>query len=373
MSRVNGVDDVRRWQVPGRVNLIGEHLDHNGGAALPIAIDRSLLVKARRRDDGVVNVWSRGERASLNVDVSPGDVTGWSAYVAGVVWALRSAGVRVSGADLVLESTLPVGAGLSSSAALTCGVALALDDLAGAGRSREELALVAQRAENDFVGAPTGLMDQYAVLFAQDGHAVHLDFSASPPAAEAVHADWSDDGLVLAVIDTGAHHELAGGEYAERRRECAKAASSAGVDSLAAIKLDGLLSLTDDTLKARARHVLTETTRVRGAVTALRRRDWAQFGAMLTSSHESLRDDFAVSCEELDVAVDCALASDALGARMTGGGFGGSAIALLRPDQVDPLRARTEAAFAARSWAPPHVFTVRPSPAAARVDRGDER
>ena len=166
MSRVNGVDDVRRWRVPGRVNLIGEHLDHNGGSVLPIAIDRSLLLKARGRTDGVVNVWSRGDRASFPVDAAPGSVSGWAAYVAGTVWALRSAGGRVSGADLVLESTLPVGAGLSSSAALTCGVALALDDLAGVDRPREETALIARAAENDFVGAPTGLVDQYAVLLA---------------------------------------------------------------------------------------------------------------------------------------------------------------------------------------------------------------
>lgn len=365
------MDDVRRWRVPGRVNLIGEHLDHNGGSALPIAIDREVLVKARGRTDGVVNVWSRGERASFTAEVSPGDESGWSAYPAGVVWALREAGVAVTGADLVVESTLPVGAGLSSSAALTCGIALALDDLAGTDLPREEVARIARRAENDFVGTPTGLMDQFAVLFAQQGHAAHLDFGVDPPKVEPVPVDWTADGLVLAVIDTGVHHELAGGEYAERRRECAEAATAAGVDHLAAIGLDGLLSLTDETLKARARHVLTETTRVRGAVTALRRRDWAAFGAMLTSSHESLRDDFAVSCEELDLVVDAALTSGALGARMTGGGFGGSAIALLAPEQVDALRARVEAAFAARSWAAPHVFTVRPSPAAARlVDAG---
>ncbi|WP_313406049.1 galactokinase [Aeromicrobium sp.] len=361
------MDDVRRWRVPGRVNLIGEHLDHNGGAVLPIAIDRSLLVKARGRTDGIVNVWSRGERASFPVDVSPDDVTDWSAYVAGAVWALRAAGGDVTGADLVLESDLPVGAGLSSSAALTCGVVLALDDLAGIDRPREETARIAQAAENDFVGTPTGLMDQYAVLLAQEGHAVRVDFSAPEPSVEHVPVDWADAGLVLAVIDTGAHHQLAAGEYAERRRECAEVATALGLESLASIGLDGLLSLQDETLKARARHVLTETTRVRGAVTSLRRRDWAQFGAMLTSSHESLRDDFAVSCEELDVAVDAALASGALGARMTGAGFGGSAIALIAPDKVDALRARLEAAHAARSWPDPEVFTVRPSPGAARL------
>lgn len=367
MSRVNGVDDVRRWRVPGRVNLIGEHLDHNGGSVLPIAIDRALLVKARSRADGVVNVWSRGERATFPVDASPGSVTDWSAYVAGAVWALRAAGVSVTGADLVLESDLPVGAGLASSAALTCGVALALDDLASAGLSRPELALLAQRAENDFVGVPTGLMDQYAVLLAEAGHALRVDFSSEVPAVEHVPVDFAAAGLALAVIDTRAHHRLAAGEYAARREECAAAASAAGVSSLASIGLDGLLRLEDETLKARSRHVLTESTRVRGAVTALRRGDWTQFGAMLTSSHESLRDDFAVSCEELDVAVESALAAGALGARMTGAGFGGSAIALLPPEKVDALRARAEAAFTARGWPLPHVFAVHPAPAASRL------
>jgi len=199
MSRVNGVDDVRHWRVPGRVNLIGEHLDHNGGAVLPIAIDRALLVKARSRPDGAVNVWSRGERATLPVDASPGSVTDWSAYVAGVVWALRSRGVGVTGADLVLESTLPVGAGLASSAALTCGVALALDDLFPGGLSRPDLALVAQSAENDFVGVPTGLMDQYAVLLAQEGHALRVSFAAEAPEVEHVPVDFAAAGLALAV------------------------------------------------------------------------------------------------------------------------------------------------------------------------------
>lgn len=345
---------------------MGEHLDHNGGAVLPIAIDRSLIVKARERTDGVVNVWSRGERASFPVDVSPGDVSDWSAYPAGAVWALRNADVAVTGADLVLESTLPAGAGLSSSAALTCGIVLALADLAGDERPREQWAAVARAAENDFVGVPTGLMDQYAVLLAQAGHALHIDFGVEPATVDHVPVGWADAGLTLAVIDTQVHHALAASEYATRRRECAEIAESVGLDRLASIGLDGLLALTDETLKARARHVLTESTRVRGAVTALRRHDWTQFGAMMTASHESLRDDFAVSCEELDVAVDAALASGALGARMTGGGFGGSAIALIEPEKVDPLRARLEAAYAARSWAPPHVFAVHAASGAAR-------
>ncbi len=361
------MDGVRQWRVPGRVNLIGEHLDYNGGAVLPIAIDHSLLLKARSRADGIVNVWSRGDRSTFPVDASPGSVEGWAAYVAGAVWASRAAGIAVTGADLVLETSLPVGAGLSSSAALTCGVALALDDLAGAGLDRRALADVAAAAENGFVGAPTGLMDQYAVLLAEPGHALHVDFATSPPATASVPVTWGEDGLTLAVIDTGVRHAMAGGEYGARRAECAAAAEALGLDRLAAIGLDGLLGL-DDALKPRARHVLTETARVRAAITALRRRDWTAFGAMLSASHESLRDDYAVSCEELDTAVDVALSSGALGARMTGGGFGGSAIALLPPESVDGLRVRVEAAFAARGWAPPRVFTVRPSPAACLED-----
>lgn len=349
------------------MNLIGEHLDYNGGSVLPIAIDRELLVKARARDDGVVNVWSRGEHASFPVTCTPGSVGGWAAYPAGVVWALVQSGVGVAGADLVLETTLPIGAGLSASAALTCGVALALDDLAGTALDRTELAAAAARAENDFVGAPTGLMDQYAVLFASPGEALHLDFAATPPARTPVPATWAERGLVLAVVDTGVHHRLAAGEYAARRTECEAAADRLGLPRLAAITLDGLLALDDDLLKKRARHVLTESTRVRGAVTALRRGDWNQFGAILTSSHASLRDDFEVSCPELDTAVELALESGALGARMTGGGFGGSAIALLPPQRVDGLRTRVEAAFTARGWPSPHVFTVSPSAAASRA------
>lgn len=359
------MDDVRRWRVPGRVNLVGEHLDYNGGAVLPIAIDRALLVKARGRDDGIVNVWSRGERAAFGVDAAPGAVDGWAAYVAGTVWALQSAGVAVSGADLVLETTLPVGAGLSASAALTCGVALALDDLAGSGLDRPAIAGIAARAENEFVGVPTGLMDQYAVLLAEAGHALHLDFATAPPATSSVPVTWGQDGLTLAVVDTGVSHALAAGEYAVRRHECEAAAAELGLDRLAAIGLDGLLRL-DDTLKPRARHVLTETARVRAAVTALGRRDWTAFGTMLTASHESLRDDFEVSCPELDTAVEVALESGALGARMTGAGFGGCIIALIPPERIDGLRAAVEAAYAARTWPLPHVFTVAPSPGAAQ-------
>lgn len=364
------MSDVRRWTVPGRVNLIGEHLDYNGGPVLPFAIDRGLTVKARRRDDGQVHVWSDlpdAAKATFDVGTGPGDVDGWAAYVAGVVWAFRRRGLDVPGLDVVVESTLPSGAGLSSSAALTCGVALALDDLAGHGLERETLAVVAGDAEGGYVGAPTGLMDQYAVLLSTAGHGLHVDFATDPPPTRPVPLDWEAAGLHLVVVATGVHHALADGEYAARRTECETAAQALGLDRLAAAGPDAVLRLSEETLKKRARHVFTETARVRGAVNALAQGAWSQLGTILTASHASLRDDFEVSCPELDVVVESALEAGALGARMTGGGFGGSAIALVPHDRVAAVREQVEAAYEARRWARPDGFVVRPGAGAARA------
>jgi len=360
------VDEVREWTVPGRVNLIGEHLDYNGGAVLPIAIDRAILIKIRGREDGLVNVWTGGAKTSFATSVRPGDVVDGAAYVAAAVWACRSAGVDVSGADIVIESSLPTGAGLASSAALTCGLAAAFDDLADAGSSTLELARIGQRAETDFIGAPVGLMDQLTVLNARPRHALHIDFAVPEPALTQVPAGWSDARLALAVVDTGVRHRIASGEYATRRDECARAAAELGVDRLAAAAVDAVLRLDDDIVKRRTRHVVTETARVRGALKALRTAEWTQFGAMLTASHASLRDDFEVSCPELDLAVETALESGAVGARMTGGGFGGSAIALLPADAVDSLRGRLEDRYARAGWTAPHVMAVTAVGGAAR-------
>ncbi|MDR7087659.1 galactokinase [Aeromicrobium panaciterrae] len=353
--------DVRQWIVPGRVNLIGEHLDYNGGPVLPMAIDRTLTVKVRRRDDDTVNVWTDqpdSAKASFPVSVQPGDVDGWAAYAAGVVWAFRQWGLDVPGLDLVIESNLPSGAGLASSAALTSGIALAINELAGYGHPPEQLALAAGVAENGFVGAPTGLMDQYAVLLAESGSGLHIDFATDPPVTRSVPLGWGDAGLVLLVIATGAHHSLADGEYAVRRDECERAATELGLEHLSQAGLDATFKLTDEVLKARTRHVLTETARVRAAVSALNRGAWPQLGAIFTASHESLRDDFEVSCPELDTAVEAAIEAGALGARMTGGGFGGSVIALVPVDKVAAIRERVEARYAVRDWPAPEAFVV---------------
>ncbi|MCL3819814.1 galactokinase [Aeromicrobium wangtongii] len=362
--------DVCRWDVPGRVNLIGEHLDYNGGPVLPLAIDRSVTVKARSRDDGMVNVWSDlpgAAKVSFPVGVQPGEVDGWATYVAGTVWSLADRGHPIPGADLVIESRLPSGAGLSSSAATTCGVASALNDLFGFGLDITTIALVAQGSESGFVGAPVGLMDQLAVLHGSADHALLIDTAVTPHTVTPVALGWEADGLVLAVIATGAHHSLADGEYAARREECERAAAELGLEWLAQAGLDATVRLEDETLKARTRHVLTETARVRGAVNAISRRAWEQLGTILTASHASLRDDFQVSCPELDVAVEAALEAGALGARMTGGGFGGSAIALVAPEQVQALRERVEARYEARQWGRPEVFVVHAADGAHRV------
>lgn len=362
--------DVHRWDVPGRVNLIGEHLDYNGGPVLPMAINRHVTVKSRRRADRTVNVWTElpgSTKASFPVLVQPGDVTGWAAYAAGTVWSFAEAGHRLPGVDLVIESELGSGAGLSSSAAITCGIASALNHEHNLGLDLGELATLAQRAEADFVDVPVGRMDQLAVLYGRAGHAMLLEMADPSPTPEYLPTTWGDDGLELVVLATRTYHRLANSEYAVRREECERAAAELGLEHLALAGLDATVKLTDETLKARTRHVLTETARVRGAVTAIKRRSWPQLGTILTASHASLRDDFAVSCPELDISVDVALEVGALGARMTGGGFGGSAIALIEAGKVDRLREVLEARFLDRRWEKPDVFVVQAADGAHQV------
>jgi galactokinase len=361
-------DDARgRWAAPGRVNLIGEHLDYNGGPVLPIAIDRRTVVTASQRPDELVTVTSESfnEPVTFGISTEPGEVTGWAAYVAGVLWALRADGHQVPGLDLAVSSDVPIGAGLSSSHALECAVAVAVRDLAELEVDLIALALAAQRAENDYVGVPTGIMDQLASLCGRPGQALLIDTASL--SVRPVAAEWASDGLVLLVIDTRAHHSLAEGGYAQRSRECVAAAEALGVETLAAAALGDLDSLAEGTLRRRARHVVTETNRVEQAVAALAGRDWSRFGELLSQSHASLRDDFEVSCAELDVAVDAAMGAGALGSRMTGGGFGGSAIALVPSGRVESVAEACRAAFVADSFGPPSMFPVEPAAGAGRV------
>lgn len=353
---------------PGRVNLIGEHLDYNGGRCLPTALPHATYVAAATRADRVLSVTSRQQPQAGTVDLDglrPGGVTGWAAYVAGVAWALGQAGRPVPGADLVLDSRVPVGSGLSSSAALTCAVGLALTALSGAGDGpevRRTLLAACVRAEQEMVGAPTGGMDQTTALFAAADHALLLDFAQDsrrqvPWRPEAHH-------LAVLVVDTRVRHELASGEYGSRRAECEEAARALGVRRLVDAAPDDLPDL-EPTLRRRTRHVVTEDARVGAAVTALDRGEPEALGPLLDASHASLRDDFEVSCPELDTAVEACRQHGALGARLTGGGFGGSAVALVPADRVDEVAAAVVAAFRARRWAEPR-FLRAPASAAAR-------
>jgi galactokinase len=359
------------WAAPGRVNLIGEHVDYNDGLVLPFALTARTYAAASARDDGVVRarlVQADGALEEAITALSPGSLQEWPAYVAGVLWVLREAGHRVPGMELLLDGRVPVGAGLSSSAALECSVALAANDLADLGLGAPDLAKVAQHAENDFVGMPCGLMDQMASMVCTSGHALLYDVREET--AEQVTFDPASAGAVLLVIDTKVKHELGESAYADRRRTCEEAARTLGVRSLRDIEpadLEAALAQLSDAAAARVRHVVGEIARVRRAVAALRAGDWAGLGQEMTASHASLRDDYEVSCAELDVAVEAALRAGAIGARMTGGGFGGSAIALVPRTAVDDVTATVQAAFAEQGFTAPDVSPAEPGSGAARV------
>lgn len=372
-EQLTGRPPLGVFAAPGRVNLIGEHLDYNGGRCLPLALPHATYAAVAPRDDGVLALRSLQKREPWRgqvVELGPGSVQGWAAYVAGVVWALRAQGWAVPGMDVVLDSRVPVGAGLSSSAALECSVALAAAVLAGhedTAAVRRVLVAASIRAEAEMAGAPTGGMDQSVALFAEAGHALLLDFGED--SHRAVPWEPAAVGLELLVIDTRVAHRLADGGYAARRADCQTAARALGVRTLREVADPpaALDRLADERVRRRARHVFTELARVEDALTALGSGDLAAVAALLDASHGSLRDDYEVSCTELDVAVDTARAHGAAGARMTGGGFGGSAIALVPTDRLAHVCAAVEDAFGARGWAPPQFLAAPAGPAAHRV------
>jgi galactokinase len=348
------------WSAPGRVNLIGEHTDYNDGFVLPVAIDRHVAVAARRRADDRLVCWS--------LQQGSGSSSGWAAYVEGVAWALGQLGVAAGGADVVVDSDLPTGAGLSSSAALEGATALALADLAGAQLDRLQMALAAHRAESEFVGVPCGVMDQMAVMLGRAGHALFLDTRAL--AAELVPFPLETAGLRLVVVDTRVARRLTQAPYADRRRACHQVAATLGVAALRDVSLtdlEGAAGLLGEAGFRRARHVVTENARVLELVAALRDGHYEPAGHLMAASHASLRDDFEVSCPELDLAVAAAVESGAAGARMTGAGFGGSALALVPEDRVEVVAEAVRAAFADRGFRAPAVFEATTADGALRV------
>lgn len=364
------------WASPGRVNLIGEHTDYNGGLCLPIALPHRTFVAASRRDDGGARMVSDLDESQVWEgrldDIAPGGVNGWVAYCGGPAWALREEGVAVPGFDAAVVSCVPLGAGLSSSAAIECAVGLALADLAGApldgdDAARARLAALCVRAENEVAGAPTGGMDQAASLRSRAGHALLLD--CLDGSIRQVPFDLAAAGLELLVIDTRASHTLADGQYGARRASCEAAATRLGIGTLREVTdLDAALAaLDDDVTRARMRHVVTEIARVVAFVDRAEAGDWTAAGVLMNDSHNSLRDDYEVSCVELDSAVDAARAAGALGARMTGGGFGGSAIALVRAPDADAVGRAVLAAADEAGLVAPIIHMAVPSAPGARL------
>jgi galactokinase len=353
---------------PGRVNLIGEHLDYNGGRCLPIALPYACRATYTRRTDATFVLRSRQSEEEWRGSVrDAGRARGWAGYAAGVLWALSEAGIEVAGADVGLDSDVPLGSGLSSSAAVECSVGLSAVLALGMpddDNLRDRLVEACIRAENEVVGAPTGGMDQTVALFARPDHALLIDFATG--ARRHVSWDPARHGCALLVVDTRVQHSLDDGSYGDRRAECERAATELGVDKLAGAE-PGALEMLEGVLRRRARHVVTEQARVDAVVAALDGDDWDAVGPLLTDSHVSLRDDFEVSCAELDTVVDVALDQGALGARMTGGGFGGSAIALVPEGRREQIAAAVVDAFAARGWADPRILDGTASRAAHRV------
>jgi galactokinase len=359
------------WFAPGRVNIIGEHTDYSGGFVLPFAVGTGVAVAASRVHGDVISVWSRqqgGEPTTATIDaLAPGRIDGWATYPLGVAWSLRTAGRRPGGTCIAVDTDLPAGAGLSSSAALECATGLALSELHDLRVPRPELVALASRAENDFAGAPTGLLDQSASLLCRADHALLLDCRSG--ATEDVPFDPGAAGLVLLVCDTRTRHAHTDGRYAERRRSCEEAARLLGVDSLREVsdRPDDVGELADPVLRRRVRHVVSENRRVLAAAALLRRGALAEVGPLLTQSHASLRDDFEVSWPQADAAVLAALSAGAAGARMMGGGFGGSVLVLARADVASDVEAAIAAEYAGQGWPAPAVTVAVPSEGARRL------
>ena len=360
------------WRAPGRVNLVGEHTDYNDGFVLPFAIPREVRVRAARRSDRrlrVASMQAPGVVVEVALDeLEPGSVPGWAAYTAGVAWAIEKQQLMVAGADLLIDGDVPQGAGLSSSAAVECAVAGALLWLSGHDLGLADVARIAQHAESGFLGVPCGIMDQFVATHARAGHVLLLDTRSM--AFRHIPFDMDSEGLALVVIDTRAAHSLADGQYADRRAACEAASTLLGVSALRDVDDldDALLRVDDRVLQRRVRHVVTENRRVQQVAAQLEGGHPREIGPVLTASHRSLRDDFEVSCPELDGAVDAALGAGALGARMTGGGFGGSVIALVDSESVHLLERQVTVAFDGAGFREPGFLTVDPADGFGRWD-----
>jgi galactokinase len=368
------------WFAPGRANLMGEHTDYNEGFVLPFALAQGVTATATARADGLLVLRSKqlpDDQVTVALHtLAARSVTGWAAYPAGVAWSLRAAGFDIVGASIDIDSDLPVGAGVASSAALECSVALALCSLSRLSVPREQLAKIAKRAENEFVGAPTGIIDQSASLLCQADHAMLLDCGTL--ARTQVPFLPSAAGVAALIIDTGVTHSLVSGEFAARRVECEEAARLLGVPALGLLAdATAVEALADPVLRRRARHVITDSLRAQAIASALQHHDggggedsadtFRYIGTLLTEGHASLRDDLEVSWPQADAAVEVAIEAGACGAKMIGGGFGGSVLALVPLEREATVRSMLWMTFTERGWAAPEFLDAIPSPAARRL------
>lgn len=355
------------WSAPGRANLIGEHTDYNNGFVFPFGIDRRTFVALAPREDSKCRVASSISDVVFEWNLSEEKPTGmdWALYPLGVAWTMRED--AKGGFDAYFVSDVPVGAGLSSSAAIECCIGVALNEIWSAGLSKQEIALLGQKAENVVVGAPTGIMDQTASMLAQPDSAVLIDCKTLE--TELVPLGLSKKGLVVAVMDTKVSHRHSDGGYRSRREACEKGAATMKVASLrelSAADLPNSEQKLDNVTFRRCRHVITENQRVLDAVNALKTSDMGGLGKLLLESHASMRDDFEISIEELDTAVEVAMSVGAIGSRMTGGGFGGAAIAIIEESKLGELERQCKKVFADKGFAEPNVFAVNPSQGARR-------
>jgi galactokinase len=367
------------WSAPGRVNLIGEHTDYNEGFVLPFAIDRRTVAALALRDDRVVRVMSSFADHAVETtlgELGPGGAHGWQDYPLGLAWALGQHGAlgrfgadldAVPGFDLYLDSSVPIGAGLSSSAAIECAVAVALDDVWRLGLDRRTLVQAGHVAENEVVGAPTGILDQSASLLGEPDAGIFLDCRSLD--TEIIPLGFEAAGLEVLVMDTKVHHEHATGGYAARRASCEAGAKALGVAALRDVTVADLpraRDILDGETYRRVRHIVTEDQRVLDTVRLLREQGPRAIGDLLDASHRSLARDFEISVPQLDLAVEISQNYGALGARMTGGGFGGSAIALVPHELVSQVESAVDSAFAEHGYAQPDLFAVVPSAGARR-------
>ena len=363
------------WRSPGRVNLIGEHTDYNDGFCMPLGIAQGCTATVSTLDTPVVRLSSAQKDAPVEIALSElhpealSDEDAWAGYAAGVAWALVERGLSVPGLSICVDGDVPAGAGLSSSAALECAVVAAVNEVADLGLNRSDFVAIARKAENDFVGAPTGGLDQLASVYAQPDQVLLCDMRDL--AVQPLPFDLDAAGLTLLVIDSRAPHQLVDGAYGERRATCEQAARQLGVPALRDVGLDdldrALARLDSELLRKRARHVITENDRTLAASELLLAGQLRAIGPLLTASHQSLRDDFEVSVPEVDLAVDIMLAFGALGARITGGGFGGCAIGLIEPDRASDAAAAVAAAYAGRGYRAPSSFSATPGPGTHRI------